>query len=394
MSARQQSLFEESRMTMNEAIEMSVASLRAYGERYPHWSVAYSGGKDSTATVALVAWAIKTGRVPRPETLTVLYADTRQELPPLQATAMDVMAHLRRDGFETQVVLPEVDERYFVYMLGRGVPPPSNTFRWCTPQIKVEPMMAALAGLRSASGNKFLNITGVRLGESAARDQRIAVSCSSDSGECGQGWFQMATGDAIADTLAPLLHWRLCHVFDWLYESDHHGYQEARGIAAVYGMDDVRTGCVGCPLASRDNALERLVQDRAWAYLSPLLRLKGFYRAMKGAEWRKRKAVPEKRKDGQFSRNGQRKGPLTMQAREHWLGQILAVQDEVNEGALAGGRPTVDLINEEEEARIRQMWALDVWPNKWSSADVAADMPIDKIMSVGADLVIQPLLVR
>lgn len=215
---RQISLYEDQRLDLEGSIELSLMSLTEYGQRYRHWCVAYSGGKDSSATVAFVAWAIKSGRVPPPESLWVLYADTRQELPPLQQTAMRLIKTLLDDGFNAQVVLPALDDRYFVYMFGRGIPPPNNmTLRWCTPQIKVEPMHAALATLREQAGQKLLMLTGVRIGESAARDQRIAVSCSKDSGECGQGWFQVSTPESIADTLAPLLHWRLCHVYDWLY---------------------------------------------------------------------------------------------------------------------------------------------------------------------------------
>lgn len=245
--------------------------------------------------------------------------------------------------------------------------------------------MAALQEVRERTGEKILSITGVRMGESAARDQRIAVSCSKDSGECGQGWFQVTTSEAVADTLAPLLHWRVCHVYDWLYfENYRHGYEEVAGIAAVYGDDDVRTGCVGCPLASRDNALERLVVQPEWSHLRPLLELKPFYREMKLARWRKRKARPERRKDGKWSTNGQRKGPLTMEARAYWLDKVLDVQQ----------RAGVDLINADEEARIREMWQLDMWPRKWSANDVDADVALPQISSVGDDLVIQPLLVR
>lgn len=382
---KQTSLFDDQRLTLKGAIELSVASLREYGTRYRHWAVAYSGGKDSSATVTFVAWAIKTGLVARPESLTILYADTRQEYPPLHGTAMQVMAALRRDGFETRVVQPALDDRFYVYVLGYGVPPPSNRFRWCTPKLKIEPMAQALEARRAETGEKFLMITGVRLGESAARDQRIAVSCSRDSGECGQGWFQTQPPAAAGDTLAPLLHWRLCHVYDWLYyEIGRHGYPEVAGIADVYGDGEVRTGCIGCPLASRDVALENLTRQPEWAHLKPLLELKPMFRDMKRAEWRKRKAEPERRKDGGWSKNGQRKGPLTMAARAHWLEKVLDVQR----------RSGVDLINAEEEARIREMWALDMWPRKWSAADIDADEIIDRITSDGTGLVVQPVMVR
>lgn len=77
-------------------------------------------------------------------------------------------------------------------------------------------MLRQLAALRDAHGEKFLMLTGVRTGESVARDQRIEASCGKNGAECGQGWFQEATPDAVADTLAPILHWRVCHVWDWL----------------------------------------------------------------------------------------------------------------------------------------------------------------------------------
>jgi DNA sulfur modification protein DndC len=385
MNMRQTSLFEDMRLTLEDAISMSVASLREYGRRYGHWVIAYSGGKDSSATVILVAWAIREGLIPRPESITVQYADTRQEYPVLYGTAVSVLNALERDGLETMIVTPEMDDRFYVYMLGYGVPPPSNTFRWCTDKLKISPMTRAMAEKRESTGEKFLLINGVRLGESDARDQRIAVSCSKDSGECGQGWFEVKPPDSAGDTLAPLLHWRVCHVFDWLYFSDHrHGYPEVTGIADVYGDEDVRTGCIGCNLASRDVALERLISLPQYNHLSPLLELRGLFAELKKPHNRLRKAYPERRKDGQWSKNGQRMGPLTMDARAWGLDRVLSIQE----------RASVDLINAEEEARIREMWSLNMWPQKWTGTEVGADVPIDAISVVNGKIITQPLLVR
>lgn len=377
---RQLSLFEGARLSFKDAIELSLDSLREYGQRYKRWAVAYSGGKDSSATVTFVVWAIMSGRVSLPESLTVLYADTRMELPPLHHTAMELLGELEQDGFEPLVVLPEMDRRFFVYMLGYGVPPPSNTFRWCTGQIKVNPMKTALEQL--GGGGRYLMITGVRLGESAQRDQRIALSCSRDSGECGQGWFQTMSSDAVADTLAPLLHWRTCFVWDWLYFWDH-GYPVVRDIATVYGEADVRTGCVGCNLASRDVATSRLVVDPEWQHLSPLLELKPLYAELKKPRWRKRKVEPERREDGQWSKNVQRMGPLTMDGRAYGLERVKDIQ----------ARAGVSLIDAEEERRIREMWACDMWPRKWSAEDARATVAVDALrLGSNGEIVTQALL--
>lgn len=399
---RTTSLWEGQRSTIVEAIETSIASLNAYATRYDHWSIAYSGGKDSSATVSFVWWAIHNGLVPPPRTLTVLYADTRQELPPLQATAHRFMTDLQAQGVNAHIVLPSMDNRFYVYMLGRGVPPPSNTFRWCTERIKIKPMADALMRLSGALQDgervKFIQITGVRLGESAQRDARIALSCNSSKGECGQGWFQAMSNETISDTLAPLLHWRACFVWDWLYfwgsdgMAQKNGYRHGHGfpylanIAAAYGDDDARTGCIGCNLASRDVALEYVV-EREPRY-APLLEIRAVFAELKRPHNRIRKAEPERTKAGAYAKNGQRMGPLTMAARAWGLERVLDIQ----------ARAGVDLINTEEEARIRELWALNTWPMGWEGGEendnhIRADVPIDAISVIGDnELVVQPIL--
>lgn len=368
------SMFEDQRLTLADSLDLTRQSLLAYGLEYRNWAIAYSGGKDSTATVAAAVHLIETQQVPRPESLTVLYADTRQEIPPLHFGAMHMLDALRRRGYGARVVLPKLDDRYFVYMLGRGVPPPNNnTLRWCTPQIKVEPMTAALAALRDQHGEKFLMLTGVRIGESAARDGRIALSCGRNGAECGQGWFQETTPASIADTLAPLLHWRVCHVWDWLtFMQSEHGLPTSL-VAEVYGGSEAeelnaRTGCIGCPLATQDTALDYVLSQPQWAYLAPLKRLRPLYAELRAFRHRKQKDG-EKKKDGSYSKNPSRKGPLTLAARSWALGVVLGLQAEINAAAAQLDRPAIDLINAEEEARIRELIANRTYPKKWSDAD-------------------------
>ncbi len=389
MKIKQISLFEGARMSMREAIDLSLASLTYYGAQYKHWCIAYSGGKDSSATVSFVVWAIRNKLVPAPEKLYVLYADTRQELDPLWTTADRFMTELRTQGIDARRVLPSLDNRFYVYMLGRGVPPPSNTFRWCTERLKIKPMEDELSLVAGETGEKFLQITGVRQGESANRDARIAVSCSSTAGECGQGWFQARPSTHVADTLAPIVHWRQCFVWDWLYFANAdsymqrvlefdgvsgHGYDYLADIAVAYGDADARTGCVGCNLASRDVALENIITNPDWQHLSPLTELKPLFQLFKKAKNRLRKAAPETRKDGRLAANGQRLGPLTLDARLYGLERVLDIQQ----------RARVNLIDAEEEARIRELIALETWPQGWEGGltdpnHVIGDEALDRI---------------
>lgn len=373
-------------MGFDEALERTAMALLAYATSHRHWVIAYSGGKDSSATVTAVVHLILTGRVPAPDSLTILYADTRMELPPLQNAAMTMLAELRRRGFRAEVVYPEMDHRFFVYMFGRGVPPPSNTFRWCTPQLKIYPMQNALKELRAKIGEKLLMITGVRLGESAVRDARISLSCGRNGAECGQGWFQETTPESIADTLAPLLHWRVCFVWDWLTVfAPSDGFPTAL-VAESYGGDEAqeinaRTGCVGCNLASRDVALETILLNPKWAYLRPLLRLRGVYADLKLPQNRLRK-WDERKADGTLVANPGRMGPLTMDARRWGMEQILAIQNDcnVNRGEL----PAIDLINAEEQARILELIEANTWPMRWTGEEMVADTPTDDVRRDGS----------
>ncbi|HSV45116.1 MAG TPA: phosphoadenosine phosphosulfate reductase family protein [Ramlibacter sp.] len=391
------------RLQMDESIALTIQSLQAYGSSHPDWGIAWSGGKDSTATLTIIVWLIVTGQIPRPRSLTIFLADTRQELPPLWAAAMQIIDELQERGIRVEIVTAPMDKRFMVYILGRGVPPPNNnTLRWCTRQIKIDPMQDAIeARLADFEGN-VLMITGVRQGESAIRDARIEMSCGKDGAECGQGWYQQVLPNAkglrgrIA-TLAPLLHWRVCHVWEWLKHwapLPEYGDWSTAAIADAYGGDEAeeinaRTGCIGCPLAQEDTALNTILKADRWRYLEPLRGIRPLWRELREPQHRLKKAGMELLKDGSIAKNPQRMGPLTFEARLMGLERILAIQGEINIAARAQGRPEISLINAEEEARIRELIALETWPQGWDGDEPTADTVMETVYQNGA---VQPLL--
>lgn len=402
MTRAQPTLFEDMRTTLPEAIDLTVQSLQAYGPQHEHWAIAYSGGKDSTATLTLIMHLIETGRVPAPKSLTVCYADTRMELIPLAFAATRIMEQLRARGVDVRIAMAPMDLRMMVYILGRGVPPPSNSFRWCTRQIKVEPMQSVLADLLEKVPGTILMLTGVRIGESAARDARIAVSCGKDGAECGQGWYQEVLPDAAGirgriATLAPILHWRVCQVWDWLmFEAPALGWATT-DVADAYGGDEAeevnaRTGCIGCPLASRDLALETVLKSPRWSYLRPLADLKPLvYRELRKPKWRLRKTGMDDAGNIAAGKNKQRMGPITLDGRRMALERVLDIQGRCNEAADRLDRPRVDLLNAEEVARIRGLIAAETWPQGWDGDEPTGDVPLDLVYRDG---LVQPLLVR
>ena len=414
MSVHNLHLFDGVRLSLEDTIDLARQSLVAHATSYPHWVLAFSGGKDSSATLAVVLHLIETGQVPRPETLSVLYANTRLELPPLEDSALRILDAVRAKGVDAREVLPPLRRRFFCYMFGVGVPPPSNTFRWCTEGIKIMPMEAhqehiavehALGTMvwderyqkwryQGHGDGTLLTLTGVRVGESAVRDQRIFASCSRNGSECGQGWLQQTDRTDLTDTLAPLLHARVCHVWDILTFLAPRWGLPTGDIARIYGGDEkdeinARTGCVGCNLASKDTALETVLRTMPeWSHLAPLTRLRPLYAELKKPRNRLRKNG-ERRANGTLSKNQGRMGPLIMEARQWGLQQVLEIQAEIAAAAAAAGRPSYCLINDEEHAFIRDCWARNVWPEGWAGTEQHADELASYVVAEGVD---QPLL--
>jgi DNA sulfur modification protein DndC len=390
-------LFEAERTTLVESLQMTADSLSVHGSQHRHWCVAFSGGKDSSATLTAVLHLIETGRVPRPKSMTVLYADTRLELPNLQASAVAMLEEVRRRGWQTRTVLPALDKRFFVMIFGRGVPPSHSGFRWCTGAIKIDPMQAAMREIHEEVGEQLLQIVGLRIGESANRDKRIALACSSkNGGECGTGWFEEATPAEVAHSLSPLLHWRTCHVWDWLMlERRRHGFDTSM-VAEVYDQDAegsalevlARTGCLVCPVASKDLALERTLAKPEWAYLAPLARLRTVYHELSQAKNRLRKNG-ERKADGSLSSRPMRSGPLLMEARAWGLAKVLTVQADVNRAAERLGRQAVDLISGDELRRILELQEANTWPQGWTGDEPAGDELLAEIFPDGT---VQPTL--
>jgi len=392
MSTKQLNFFSAMRSTFQEQEELTIKSMSEYGPRYKHWVFAFSGGKDSTTVLTYVTYLIESEQIDAPESITVCYADAGMEITPLYFAAMQILDMLKTRGINVRIVKPEMDYRYFVYILGRGVPPPSNSFRWCTQHLKIEAMMRNLRSIYDETGEKFLLLTGIRQGESAVRDGRIAMSCSKDGGECGQGWYQITAPDDICDKLAPILHWRVCSVWDWLKvyaPMPKYGGWPTSILAEVYGGDDAedlnaRTGCIECPLVKEDKSLGIVIKMDNWSYLSPLRSLRSIYEELKLPKNRLRKTGHQFKNNGEPVKNHNRMGPLIMDARKWALAEILNIQNEINAVAIAENKPTISLISPEEEFRIRELIELNTWPNGWDGTEQRADEPFLQIYQDGS----------
>ncbi|HWK86665.1 MAG TPA: phosphoadenosine phosphosulfate reductase family protein [Xanthobacteraceae bacterium] len=144
-------------------------------EKYPKWTLGFSGGKDSSAILCLIySELIKfAGKKP---TLEILYCDTRTENPIVDSYVKKFLRRIKlealKDKLDIRVVIvtPKYDQTFFARVLGRGYPPPTNSFRWCTTNLRIRPVERYLLDRHDA-----LVILGVRENESKQRDRYLST---------------------------------------------------------------------------------------------------------------------------------------------------------------------------------------------------------------------------
>ena len=99
------------------------------------WVIGYSGGKDSTATVQLVWYALSS--LPRSELKWPIYiiaSDTLVETPVIIDHLNNTLQRMNEKAatahlpFEAHKVVPQTTDTFWVNLIGRGYPAPINAF--------------------------------------------------------------------------------------------------------------------------------------------------------------------------------------------------------------------------------------------------------------------------
>jgi DNA sulfur modification protein DndC len=142
--------------------------------------IAYSGGKDSTAVLYLVLATLndlKENNNKLDKKIYVINSNTLAELPPLlkhlknSLNMISIYANKNNLPIIVKEVFPRTIDTLNVQLLGVGIPPPSNSFRWCTDKLKVNPIDKEIKGL--FPDGKFISVIGTRKDESFSRATRI-----------------------------------------------------------------------------------------------------------------------------------------------------------------------------------------------------------------------------
>ena len=138
------------------------------------WALGFSGGKDSTALLILLFLALNDiDKKHKP--LYVIYCDTGIMIPTINKyvretlTDISIEAQNKNIPIITKIVTPQLEDRYFPKIIGRGYPPPTNKFRWCTDVLRINPIKKFLNNIQKQG----VILLGIRKGESFERNKII-----------------------------------------------------------------------------------------------------------------------------------------------------------------------------------------------------------------------------
>lgn len=319
------------------------------------WFLGYSGGKDSSALLKIVFNALlQIEKFHKP--ITVVYCDTGVENPIVTSYVYDVFKKFKKEcdslqlPFIFKIVIPELNDRYFVKVIGRGYPPPTNIFRWCTDRLRIKPINSIL---NKESNAKIL--LGIRGGECQQRDRTISKHVTSSDYYLKQG---TSTTSLI---FSPIIKHDLEEVWNTLrycelpksisFKTIREIYQDAESECPVYretkgqSCGSNRFGCWTCTVVRKDKSISSLI-DNGYSELEELHVFRNW--------------LSKFRDDINYRcnirRNGQKGlGPITLEGRQIILDKLLDVQKKSG----------LKLITESELERINELWKIDKNNNKY-----------------------------
>ena len=336
----------------------------------PHrkpWIVGYSGGKDSTLVTHLVIdHLISLPRSERTRAVHVVANDTLVESPLVMEHVRIGLSEIEKAAraFDLPAVVattaPQLNQTFWVNLIGRGYPSPNRSFRWCTDRMKIQPTSNYIREQASISGEVIL-LLGVRRSESATR---AGVAARYDNGS------RLNRHNDLQGCLVfrPILELDTDDVWEFLAENkppwggSHDRliqlYRDAGGgecpvvtstaDAPSCGTTSSRFGCWTCTVVEKDKSLAGFVVS-GFDQFMPLLEFRDWLVEIRNDPTRRlarrRNGRVTITKKGVFV-----PGPFNMATRHEILDRLMALQT----------KSKMVLIRESEMERIRELWVEDV----------------------------------
>jgi len=354
-------------------------------DSYP-WVIGFSGGKDSTATLQLIWYAIRDlPKEKRQKQIYVLSSDTLVETPVVvdhiinSLNSIDRVAREEGLPFSSHKVEPEKDDTFWINLIGKGYPAPSQRFRWCTDRLKIQPANKFILD-RTSGGQQVIMVLGARKDESASRAQVIKNSIRNAQKLSGikGSLIRPHTSLANAYVYTPIENFSTKDVWEYLLAWPCPWGNKNRDLAAMYksaqdgecplvidkstpSCGNSRFGCWVCTVVSADRSMEAMI-DNGEEWLMPLLDFRDFLASTQDPK-EKYKVRDYKRRNGRISirdRDDENSsyipGPYKFEFRKKILTNLLNAEKKVKESSPI---KNFSLIGRDELHEIRRIWQME-----------------------------------
>ncbi|MDM8559841.1 DNA phosphorothioation system sulfurtransferase DndC [Candidatus Parabeggiatoa sp. HSG14] len=341
------------------------------------WVVGYSGGKDSTAALQLIWYAVsKLPEKKRIKPVYVISTDTLVENPIVALWVESSLEAMEKAAIDQNLPItphrltPEVADRFWVNLIGRGYPAPRPKFRWCTSRLKINPSNNFINNVIRQNGQVIL-VLGTRKAESVVRAVNMAKHEKTSTRE------KMATNASLPNSwiYTPIADWTNDDVWMYITQVKNPWEYNNKALLSMYqgatadgecplvvdtstpSCGDSRFGCYVCTMVEQDKSMQAMIQnDEEKEWMLPLMKLRNEWLDIK----EDRKHRDFRRMSGVLKVVGGRlvHGPYKQAFREKLLRALLQAQQDVQKD----GPPEVknlELITYNDLEEIRRLWVME-----------------------------------
>lgn len=403
----------KAKLTEKSVYEQSLEEIRqVYLADERPWVIGFSGGKDSTVALQLVWYALR-GLEPsqRRKHVYVISGDTQVETPVIIDYLTEALDLINKQASEEGLpisahkVTPNLDESFWVNLIGKGYPAPSSRFRWCTARMKISPANRFILDRVTEHGEVVL-LLGVRRQESATRAQVMSLRAIKDS------LLSRHSTLPNAFVYTPIRDYSVDDVWTYLLQVANPWGRDNNDLLALYRNSSAgecplvvdtstpscgssRFGCWVCTVVTKDKAMEAMV-DNGDEWLEPLLDLRDMLAETQDPK-RKVEVRQHVRRNGTVMRKDYGdaddpfvRGPYTLEYCQEILRELLRAEKTTRELAPPG--QAVGLVSKEELLEIRRLWRYerqdwqDMLPKIYEEETGSPlDLPADDQPTLGAE---------
>ncbi len=311
---------------------------KAYFSNKKPWFIAFSGGKDSTLVLLQMVDFLK--REKSSKKVVVVYCDTGVEIPIMREYTLNTLKKLQKISVEKHlnidviVAKPDINDSFFVNVIGKGYVPPSFMFRWCTDRLRTRP-------LQKATGNcENVIVLGTRLNESSERNRVLK------SNQISEYMFKQRNY-AKTTIFSPIIDYKVDEVWKAIAVLNCDNIVDLEYLKFLYkgfvGADTIeedapggRYGCWVCTVVRKDKAGENLIK-KGFSEIEALMNYRELLLCYRND--------PEKRLPNRKNKV-EGKGPFKLSVRKELLERLLETQKSTR----------YELITSEEIDAIYELW--------------------------------------